>query len=270
MKTKIILAALCLSSGFAATAQTSFINVSRTSGVQAASNFRNVDGQRYNTNSNKAWRTQKGKIIEVRDGGIVLQTFTIVPIYESYYIPLTANQRAGAYSATPGGWQKRQVGSETIEAQRLFIKNYTGGAMDQEISILAMKTGTINLGGEKVFEQWDCGKPLTPAQVNELQIENDKVLTAIENEKAEKAAAKQAKIDATKAASVKWNQEQADNGDSYGLQRMGERYRDGDGVPIDLSKAREYLAKAATAGSIAAMDALEKLKQGSTNSPAAP
>jgi len=37
---------------------------------------------------------------------------------------------------------------------------------------------------------------------------------------------------------------QAAKGDYYDLLRMGERYRDGDGVPKDLAKARDYFAKA--------------------------
>ena len=56
----------------------------------------------------------------------------------------------------------------------------------------------------------------------------------------------------------------ADKGDPYGLLRMGERYRDGDRVPKDLTKAQEYLTKAANAGSPTADDELTKLKQSST------
>ena len=64
-----------------------------------------------------------------------------------------------------------------------------------------------------------------------------------------------------------WNQEQAHKGDSFGLLRMGERYRDGDGVSRDLTKAREYFIKAAAAGSPTAADALSRLNQISPNSP---
>ena len=39
------------------------------------------------------------------------------------------------------------------------------------------------------------------------------------------------------AKAVAFNQAQADKGDAYGLLRMGERYRDGDGVPKDLARA---------------------------------
>jgi TPR repeat protein len=58
---------------------------------------------------------------------------------------------------------------------------------------------------------------------------------------------------------LKTNQEAADKGDLYGLLRMGERYRDGDGVDKDLAKARDFLTKAAAAGSPTADDELKKL-----------
>ena len=73
---------------------------------------------------------------------------------------------------------------------------------------------------------------------------------------------------AVQARVLKSNQEDADKGDEYGLLRMGERYRDGDGVEKDLAKAKDYLTKAAAAGSQTAADALSKLNQVSTNSPA--
>jgi hypothetical protein len=58
---------------------------------------------------------------------------------------------------------------------------------------------------------------------------------------------------------VKYNQDLADKGDEYGLLRMGERYRDGDGVEKDLAKAKDYLTKAAAAGSPTAADELKTL-----------
>jgi len=51
----------------------------------------------------------------------------------------------------------------------------------------------------------------------------------------------------------------AAQGDAYGLLRMGERYRDGEGVEVDLKKAREYLEKAAAAGSPTAAEELSAL-----------
>jgi hypothetical protein len=75
--------------------------------------------------------------------------------------------------------------------------------------------------------------------------------------KAQAAAHKQATADRV----LKINQDAAAKGDVFGLLRMGERYRDGDGVEKDLAKAKEYLQKAADAGSPTAVDELSKLKQ---------
>lgn len=59
---------------------------------------------------------------------------------------------------------------------------------------------------------------------------------------------------------LKSNQEAADKGDAYGLMRMGERYRDGEGVEKDIEKAKKYLQKAVAAGSPTASEELSKLK----------
>lgn len=77
---------------------------------------------------------------------------------------------------------------------------------------------------------------------------------------AEKEAAIQAK-NAPATRALKFNQALADKGDPYGLLRMGERYRDGDGVPKDLTKAREYLTKAVKAGDPTAASELAGLGQ---------
>ena len=69
---------------------------------------------------------------------------------------------------------------------------------------------------------------------------------------------KEAKLQAIKNKALKSNQDAADRGDDYGLLRMGERYRDGDGVEKNLTKAREYLTKAAAAGSSTATDELKQ------------
>ena len=50
------------------------------------------------------------------------------------------------------------------------------------------------------------------------------------------------------------NYQQAPDQDPVGLLRMGERYRDGDGVTKDLAKARNYFIKADAAGEPSAAD----------------
>jgi TPR repeat protein len=66
------------------------------------------------------------------------------------------------------------------------------------------------------------------------------------------AAAKKAGDDKALAA----NEDAAAHGDPYGLLRMGERYRDGDGVETNLDLARGYLTRAAAAGDLMASNEL--------------
>ena len=53
----------------------------------------------------------------------------------------------------------------------------------------------------------------------------------------------------------------AERGVAAGQLYMGESYRDGDGVEKDLSKARDFLTKAAAAGSPTAAEELKKLPE---------
>jgi hypothetical protein len=71
--------------------------------------------------------------------------------------------------------------------------------------------------------------------------------TKAEELKAQSAAREEVRVKAAGAA-LAFNEAAAARGDAYGLLRMGERYRDGEGVAKDLPKAREYLAQAAAAG----------------------
>jgi hypothetical protein len=61
------------------------------------------------------------------------------------------------------------------------------------------------------------------------------------------------------AKALKYNQALAASGDAYGQLRMGERYRDGDGVAKDLRAAREWFAKAAAQGDKVAAKELAQL-----------
>ncbi len=58
---------------------------------------------------------------------------------------------------------------------------------------------------------------------------------------------------------LRYNMDLASKGDDYGEYRMGQRYRDGENVPRDLDKAREWLAKAAAHGNKPAARELAQL-----------
>lgn len=69
----------------------------------------------------------------------------------------------------------------------------------------------------------------------------------------------QTQVQLANQRALKFDQDQAAKGDEYGLLRMAERYRDGEGVEKDLTKAKEYFSKAITAGSPTAADELKEL-----------
>ncbi len=79
-----------------------------------------------------------------------------------------------------------------------------------------------------------------------------------DEEKAAQTQAQQARRAELMANAIALYQKQADTGDSSAQLRLGEIYRDGEGVPRDLAKARDYLAKAAAQGN---QDAQKELGQ---------
>ena len=91
----------------------------------------------------------------------------------------------------------------------------------------------------------DFGKERDP-----IAAEFDTKIKDVPNVFAQRAKEKaEAKKQAVTDKVLKSNQDAADKGDAYGLLRMGERYRDGEGVLKDLAKAHDYLTKASAAGS---------------------
>jgi TPR repeat protein len=163
-------------------------------------------------------------------------------------------------------WEKFD-GTETIA-----LKNYPQEAISgKSIYCCAKRMGVYNWNGTPVG-LWDYGIKPTADEIKEKQAqefeEYKKTQAQQEFERIRLAAiakanqdARDAQKQATAARVLKLNQDAAAKGDLFGLLRMGERYRDGDGVEKDLAKAKEYLQKAADAGSPTAVDELSKLKQ---------
>lgn len=81
----------------------------------------------------------------------------------------------------------------------------------------------------------------------------------------EQIAAQKAKDAADKKIAeenaLKYNEKLAAQGDPYGLLRMGERYRDGDGVDTNLPLAKIYFQRAINAGSLEASNELSEIKR---------
>lgn len=101
--------------------------------------------------------------------------------------------------------------------------------------------------GSSTIHMLDYGKIYVPPPLTPEQIQAKK----------KAAEALKAKRD---AAYLQRNQELADKNDPFGLLKMGERYRDGDGVEKDLAKATNYLSKAAAMGDPTAARELKAIK----------
>ncbi len=149
------------------------------------------------------------------------------------------------------------------------IKNFrSSAASGQRIRANAVRIGDYTWN-EMPLEYYDCG--IIPSKTEliaylseQSKQESDRLAilrAAQEKANAEAKAKVAAQKQAAAARALKVNQDAAAKGDMFGLLRMGERYRDGDGVEKDLSKAREYLQKAADAGSPTAKEELANLKQ---------
>jgi hypothetical protein len=110
-------------------------------------------------------------------------------------------------------------------------------------------TFTTVLGASRTLNKLDYGIISTPPPPRPLTPEEQAIV---------KAASAKRKKDAASAA-LKFNQDLAAKGDAYGQLRMGERYRDGDGVQKDLVKSHDLLLKSAAQGDQTAAIALEKL-----------
>ncbi len=146
----------------------------------------------------------------------------------------------------------------------IAVKNLPGETTQgRNVIFKAVRAGIYNDHGTPL-EQWDCGTiPSKTDLQNKAQADylDYKIREAEKQKKLEAIrAAAQQKKKAAETIALKSNQEAAAKGDSYGLLRMGERYRDGDGVEKDLAKARDYLQKAADAGSPTAKEDLSKLE----------
>ena len=101
------------------------------------------------------------------------------------------------------------------------------------------------------------------AQLNRWQAAIDAQNTAQAKQNAAELAFANTASGKNALRALRNNEEMAAQGDAYAEMRMGERYRDGDGVPKDFAKARAYLGMAAAHGSTTADKELTRLENAS-------
>ena len=228
-----------------------------------------VNGQIYDINKSSLWQEIDCTIVKNLTNGIVVETFTVVTNQQAVVVRRLNGNASGYYDKT----EMVDVGTEKVPGKKIIIRNYPveeDSAVGKTISFLAMHTGTSDYNGDRL-ELWDLGTAPTENDFRKLKAVTEERQRAAQKELDEQRRVASEKASSTKKAAtakvLKINQDAADKGDMYGLLRMGERYRDGDGVEKDLTKAHDYLTKAAAAGSPTAADELSKLNQISTNSP---
>lgn len=186
----------------------------------ARAGWRVIDGTTSRVTS--AWCYFSGEVIEVMKNGVF--------VHGSY-----SGDSTPSFSGT------------------FFVANFPdkvgiGEKIGDQFFPYAKASGTFTIN-ESVYRKLDFGKVWTPP--------TPKPLTAEQIAAAKNSA--DLKRKASASAALKYNQDQAAKGDENGLIRMGERYRDGDGVERDLVKAREYFNRAAKLNNPTAITALEKL-----------
>jgi hypothetical protein len=179
--------------------------------------------------TSEAWINFHGRIAEVQPGGVRITS--------------------GVYQSLDG---------KVFYSGEFFVANFPFDAAENDTVspdtyLLAASAGTHTYttiaGASRTIRKLDYGliwnpPPPTPLTSNQI--------AAVKS-----AAAQKKKADAV--AALKWNQDQAAAGDAYGELRMGERYRDGDGVEKDITKAREMFSKASSQGNKDADEALKNL-----------
>jgi hypothetical protein len=193
-------------------------------GIADGKVIRLLAGKKYNVVETPAFERIQGEVYEKSGNVIILLMNYYVGSRNTYYIAIT-----------------NYPSDVIIQKQLLF---------------LAARAGTFNWADSQPIALYDYGIPYVPTPE-----EIAAAKAAQEKAKAEQKAKTDARIAAGKAAALKANQDAAAKGDSLGLLRMGERYRDGDGVEKDLAKAKDYLQRAADAGSPTAADELKNLSQ---------
>ena len=275
LKILIPLIAVATILGWQVGAQTNVAPVILTNLIDAPYNLRDVNGQTYDITHSELWGTVAEKerlgwagadldgntvrnyisVHQIKGATVLCDIFRSLSYPEKYSGILHENSREYVRSIIVLNFPK----PESL---------VSGGGID---CVCMRTTNYVNSDGIS-FVTYDCGTKPTQDEFRKWRDEEADRHHAAKKELDERRrVAAETAAAAKKAAQAKvlnWNQEQADKGDPTGLLRMGELYRDGNGVPKDLNKAREYLTKAANAGSPDAADALSKLNQVSTNSPA--
>lgn len=144
------------------------------------------------------------------------------------------------------------------QEKEFFVRRFPYVVAEDEylspgMNLAAKESGTYSyttvLKAERTLRELDFGTIWTPPAPEPLSA--NQILAARKKSDEIKSAAEKKAFD--------WNMKRAEKGDAYGQLRVGECYRDGQGVETDIQQARAWLKKAASQGQNDAIKALSKL-----------
>lgn len=182
------------------------------------------------------WVQFVGKVVEVQPNGVRLEGHYGSPGFVEY--------------------------SSEVYYNDFFVEGFPfqmaeGDLVTERLALTAKESGTYTypttLGGSRTIHKLIYGIPCDAPAPSPAELAAQASI-----QKSKSDAKEKAKQDAA-ARVLKWNQDQADAGDPYGLMRMGERFRDGEGVETNLVKARRYFIRASALGNKQAEDDLKIL-----------
>lgn len=163
MKFKILasLIAIRMTFGWQVEAQTNVATIVTTNWLTSVPYYREVNGQLYNTDRSTLWKDFQADVMDVSTNGLLLQTFTMKPVYEASTTSIPTHDFMGSITGYRTVPTTVQVATQKIPDLKFFLRNYPPGlipAVGQEISFRAMQVGTIDQDGS-TFQLWDYGTP---------------------------------------------------------------------------------------------------------------
>jgi hypothetical protein len=124
LKTLIPLIVIVALAGWQVKAQTNLASVILTNWLTAASSFREVNGQLYNTESSILWTNFQGECLKVLTNDLAISTFTMEPVYQAG----TTTRFVPGFPRLPGRHEivpvKVLVAENKVPGRKIILRNY--------------------------------------------------------------------------------------------------------------------------------------------------
>lgn len=161
MKTEITAALLTFAATLGWRAEAQPRPTHRTENIVAVEDFRRVNGQLYNIRRSVLWTNYQADVVIASTNLLVVQTFTMEPIYEAATRSIETRNYLGHVTSSRIVPTTVEVGTKKVPGMKYMVRNYSptlNPAAGRTISFRAMKVGTATHGGN-TYELLDHGTP---------------------------------------------------------------------------------------------------------------